>query len=416
VTAEFRSRGSRTDYQQIVVEWQPASLVVSPKDIDYTQQRVEMQVEDGAWTGLEESPVMKRGKYRATFEVAPCKSHHFRLVMSSLSGEEATYHYPPAVGPAPEEDILASRFTPKAPTQVEVEDLGQNQVRVSWQPVDCATNYEVYGSAGDATPVITGTTGETSILLEGAGSCAAYEIIVTAYTGDEASEETISDLTTAPGPDAGLKLEVIVNSSVDSVSASWDSWAQLSCVASYQVSLCREGDCSKVTTVQKPEFGGLSMLGSGELEECSDYTLQVKPLFNGQELSPKLVEFRTLSPAITGVEQHLGEVSALAGEEQMVSISWSAVKCAASYEVFQKQEQEGSVWELMESVREPGLVIKGVPCTEYSYGVRVTIDEHQSDMVEATSVVTIPLDNSVPYHPAGLEKVVMETARKNQIL
>ena len=94
VTADFRRRGSRTDYQQIVVVWQPAILVVSSEDIDFSQQRVEMQVEDGAWTGLEVSPIKKRGKYRATFEVAPCKSHHFRLVLSSLSGEEATYHYP----------------------------------------------------------------------------------------------------------------------------------------------------------------------------------------------------------------------------------------------------------------------------------------------------------------------------------
>ena len=169
---------------------------------------------------------------------------------------------------------------------------------------------------------------------------------MTAYTGEKPSVETLSDLNTTLCAGAALKLQVSVNSSMDSVAASWDGWAQLSCVTSYQVSLCREADCSEVTTVQKPEFGGLSMFGSGELEECSDYTLQVKPLFNGQELSPQLVEFRTLSPAITGVEQHLGEVSALAGEEQMVSISWSAVKCAASYEVFQKQEQEGSVWEL----------------------------------------------------------------------
>ena len=46
------------------------------------------------------------------------------------------------------------------------------------------------------------------------------------------------------------------------------------------------------------------------------------------------------------MEKQLMEVSALAREEQMISISWSAVKCTASYEVFQKQEQEGSVWEL----------------------------------------------------------------------
>ena len=47
---------------------------------------------------------------------------------------------------------------------------------------------------------------------------------MTAYTGGKRSVETLSDLTTAVSAGAALKLEVSVNSSMDSVAASWDGW------------------------------------------------------------------------------------------------------------------------------------------------------------------------------------------------
>jgi hypothetical protein len=93
----------------------------------------------------------------------------------------------------------------------------------------------------------------------------------------------------------------------------------------------------------------------------------------------------------------------------MISVKWSPVKCASSYEVLQKENVEGSEWKVMESVRVPELSIKGVACTQYSYGVRVTVRGEQSSVVEAAAPVEIPLDRILPYHPSAHLTVLTQT-------
>jgi hypothetical protein len=408
VTAEFKRRGSRgTNYRTIVVEWNPASLVKDPAAIDLTQQIVEIKAGDGAWTRPQESPIPKRGKYRQTFDnVAPCKIHLFRFVVSGLDGEEAIFEYPQAVGPAAEEDILASRFTPNPPANVKVTAMQGSKLRVSWAASDCATSYEVYG-AGTVSK-ISGHTEETSIVLEDAESCETYDIQVTALTGQELSEDTTTEFVTGPSEAAGEKLEVEVVPQVNTVTASWDGWQALSCVEHYSVELCKDGECTEsVPVTRAPSFGGSSVFApETELEECSEYTLKVKPLFEGLNLPAKIVTFSTRAPAIEDVEEKLGSVTAFTGEGQMVTIGWSPVKCATSYEVFHRQAVEGSAWEEVESVEAPGLEVKGVPCTKYSYGVKVTINGEQSELVEAVGgPVEVPLDPRVAYTPPGLQLV-----------
>lgn len=408
VTAEFKRRGrSGTNYRTIVVEWSPASLVKDQAAIDLTQQIVEIKAGDGDWTRPEESPIPKRGKYRQTFDnVAPCKIHRFRFVVSGLDGSEATFEYPDAVGPAAEEDILASRFTPNPPANVEVTAMEGSKLLVSWAASDCATSYEVYGTG--TTSKISGNTEETSIVLENAESCETYDIQVTALTGQELSEDTTTEFVTGPSRAAGEKLEVEVVPQVNSVTASWDGWQALSCVEHYSVELCKDGECDQSVPVDRaPSFGGSSVFTpETELEECTQYTLKVKPLFQGLDLPAKTIAFSTRAPAIEDVEAKLGSVTAVAGEEQMVTIGWSPVKCATSYEVFYRQAVDGSDWEELESVEANGLEVKGVPCTKYSYGVKVTINGEQSQLVEAEGgPVEVPLDPRVAYTPPGLQLV-----------
>jgi len=410
ISAGFKKRGSRTQVQTIVVEWQPAELVVDKEDIDLSQPIVEIQSGDGDWKRLEESPVPRRGKYRATFEVAPCLSHKLRFIAKSLEGEEATYELPQVIGPASEEEIISSRFAPEAPTNVEVTDLQDGTLKVSWEPSECATSYEVYASGEKATTV---TTQETSIILEDVEPCLTYEILVSAYTGEEVSDEVSLDFTTKPSELAANDLDLVIVPGVNSVSVSWDGWKSLSCVVSYTVNLCKDGVCNEPVSVVRNEYGGSSEFSSGdELEECSEYEVHVKPFYDPLDpldLVPKIASFNTLSPDINDMEAQLGPVAAETGDDQMVNIKWSLVKCASSYEVFMKQNIDGSEWEPVDSVTSAELSTKGVPCTEYSYGVMLKVGEEQSGMVEADSPVEIPLDPSVPYHPPGLLTTPTET-------
>ena len=401
MTAGFKKRGRQgTDYNKITVDWRLVDLVENIVDLDTSQSIVEVKAGEGEW--VRETGVMKRGTFKATVrQVAPCKSHEVRFVVKSKEGEEATSPFTVTVDPATPEQIEESRFTPKAPTNLVVNPLEGNKVEVSWDASECATHYEIFASAG-ASSISESTEGETSIVLE-AESCEQYEIAVTAYTGQEASDDATADFSTSPSEGAAEKLEISVESDVTTAEASWNGWKHLSCVANYTVELCKDGVCEESVAVERDSYGGKSVFApETDLEECSEYTLKVKPLFKGLDLPPKVVTFTTKAPLMVNVEGSLGTVTAEAGDQEMVTINWSAVKCAATYTVYQKQSLEGSDWEEMEKVGTEQLTTQGVPCTQYNYGVTVTINGKESQMVETDEVLVIPMVTSVPFHPSSL--------------
>jgi len=402
VTAGFKKRGRQgTDYNKITVDWSLVDLVENIDDLDTSQSIVEVKAgEDGEW--VRETGVMKRGTFKATVkQVAPCKSHEVRFVVVSKEGEEATSPFTVTVDPATPDQIEASRFTPKAPTNLAVKSLEGNKVEVSWEASECATHYEIYATGG-ASIISERAEGETSIVLE-AESCEQYEIAVTAYTGQEASDDATADFSTSPSEGAAEKLEISVESDVTTAEASWNGWEHLSCVADYAVQLCKDGACEDSVAVKRDSYGGQSLFAPETvLEECSEYTLKVKPIFEGLDLPPKEVTFTTKAPLMVHVEAMLGEVTAEAGDSQMVTINWSEVKCAATYTVYQKQSLEGSDWEEMEKVDTHQLTTQGVPCTQYNYGVTVTINGEESEMVETDEVLVIPMDTHIPFHPSSL--------------
>ena len=382
------------------MDWRLVDLVENIEDLDTSQSIVEVKAGEGEW--VRETGVMKRGTFKATVrQVAPCKSHEVRFVVKSKEGEEATSPFTVTVDPATPEQIEESRFTPKAPTNLVVNSLEGNKVEVSWDASECATHYEIFASAG-ASSISERTEGETSIVLE-AESCEQYEIAVTAYTGQEASDDATADFSTSPSEGAAEKLEISVESDVTTAEASWNGWEHLSCVAKYTVELCKDGVCEESVAVERDSYGGKSVFApETDLEECSEYTLKVKPIFKGLDLPPKVVTFTTKAPLMVNVEGSLGTVTAEAGDQEMVTINWSAVKCAATYTVYQKQSLEGSDWEEMEKVGTEQLTTQGVPCTQYNYGVTVTINGEESEMVETDEVLVIPMVTSVPFHPSSL--------------
>jgi len=114
------------------------------------------------------------------------------------------------------------------------------------------------------------------------------------------------------------------------------------------------------------------------------------------------VAFRTLSQPVEDVARLLTSVEAEAGDEQMITVRWNAIQCASQYEVFQKINTIGGVWEKIGTSKENVFESKGVPCTEYKYGVKVTIDEQVSEVVEFNEAIMTKIDTSVPYVAANL--------------
>jgi len=98
---------------------------------------------------------------------------------------------------------------------------------------ECATSYGVFASGSQE---ISKTTGETSIALD-VGSCESYEVSVIAAIGDKESDEVIVNAKTDPSEGAAEKLEIMYDVDVNSMTATWDGWAALPCVALYSAQM-----------------------------------------------------------------------------------------------------------------------------------------------------------------------------------
>jgi len=404
-------RGVTTmDITKIEVVWQPFTMVEDKNSIDKKKLYMEVKVGDGSWNRLEDSPAKRGGgKYRWTVNnELPCKEHSLKLVVVSLDGEEAEFVYPTPIAAASPEEIAKSDFEPTIPNNVRVE-ITNDEILAAWDQVECATSYEVkYKKFNeDEDKFITKDVADNSLLLEeGIDSCSDYELLVSAVVGegDIFSEEESTEFSTPPGITAAQKLNPTIEPGMDSVKVSWEAWEKLSCVNSYSVKLCKdEDDCEEEVTVAWDEaLPTIEYTHDTKLYECSSYTFKLKPIYPNQDLEDISIPFKTLSPSVHDVSNELQPVTAVAGDEQMTTVSWSEVKCASSYEVYQHVNTEEGDWELIGSSETTSISKKGVPCTLFRYGVRVIVDNQQSELVEADSSVMIPMPAHEPYSAPNL--------------
>ena len=288
---------------------------------------------------------------------------------------------------------------------MKVEDTGEDSVEVSWEASPCADMYDVtYEKLSGAAESFSQQVEGSSVRLDGLDSCSEYEGRVTVVTGQEYSEEATTIVSTAPGFYAAEKLEPSLSLTTDSLTATWKAFEKLSCVKKYSVAICKEGSaCPEGREVLRNDaMSKLTFTSEANLDQCSDYTLHIKPIFNGKPLDARIVDFRTLSQPVEDVARLLTSVEAEAGDEQMITVRWNAIQCASQYEVFQKINTIGGVWEKIGTSKENVFESKGAPCMEYKYGVKVTIDEQVSEVVEFNEAIMTKIDTSVPYVAANL--------------
>ena len=78
-------------------------------------------------------------------------------------------------------------------------------------------------------------------------------------------------------------------------------------------------------------------------------------------MKEKTVKFSTLSPPIADIVSELGPVSAVSGDDQSVTVTWSHVKCGAEYHVSQQlvTAQGDGEWEQVSTSTDSSIQIKG---------------------------------------------------------
>lgn len=401
VSWKFKDR-PKQDVSKIVLEWEPFTMVEDSSSIDRKELSVLMKSGDGDYAPITSRPRVRGGKYMYTFSIVPCKEQHLRFVVKSSEGEAASFDLPEPISASTPEQIATSGFAPEMPANVQIEQH-EDSVVLSWDPSECATSY-LLRFEGPADKEFDQEVTENTATITDFDACSQYDIFATAVADGSYSDEAFLDtISTHPSASAAEKLDPTISTSINSVTATWDAYGKLGCVNMYAVKLCKDDECKEPVTVELDNtLPTLEFTSTEELDQCSDYTLSLKPLYEGKDLAEKVVPFRTLSPPVQDMNIKLLPVNAVAGDEQMITVTWSAVQCASAYEIFQHVNTPDGDWETIGTSEATELSIKGVPCTEYRYGVKVTIDGMQSDIIEAEEAVMTPIDNNVPYVASNL--------------
>jgi hypothetical protein len=356
---------------------------------------VEVKAGDNDWEVITKPPSKRGGVYRWTVSnVTPCVEHNVRIWLNTVDGTTTSFTYPKPIPAANLDEIIASGFRPEKPEDVVVSHYARGELKVSWTPSKCARLYDVtYQNVADGktTSKQIDTQMNSFIIVDNVESCNEYEIRVTAMIGEEYSEENIIIISTQPEPNEIEKVNPILESNENSLIAKWKGFEKLSCISEYRVSVCKQdGECLTSEKVNRDDSLQFIEYKSPQiLEECTEYTLNIKPMHSQVEMVNKQIQFRTKAIQPENIESLLKQVKSDVDDEQMITIQWNSIKCANHYEVFQKVNTEEEEWERVGITEESSIKKKGLPCTEYKYGVKVTIDDEESEIVEFDELIKI---------------------------
>lgn len=390
------------DFSRLEIEARPLLMVVDKEGISKDEITIEVRAGDNEWEEITEPPSKRGGVYRWTVSnVKPCVEHTVRLGLRTMDGIKTSFTYPKPIPAANIDEITASGYRPEQPKDVVVSHYSEGELKVSWTPSQCATLYDVtYQNVADGKTASQQTEGTSLVINDNIQSCSEYEIRVTAIIGEEYSEESIVTFSTQPVINAVEKVNPIMQSDENSLIAKWKGFEKLSCITEYMVSICKEDEeCLTSEKVKRDDsLQFIEYKSPKMLEECTEYTMNIKPIHSIVDMSSKRLKFRTKAYQPENVASLISLVETHVDDEQMVALKWNPIKCANHYEVFQKENIPEKEWERVGITEESLIKNKGVPCTEYKYGVKVTIDDHESEIVEFDELIKVSPAMTLPHH------------------
>jgi len=389
----------KVDVAKIILEFEPNSMLENAEPFTEAEVFIKPGGEDGGdFVKVSVKPRRRGGKYTYTFEIIPCIDNQLKLFVKNDEGEAYFEDFDNLIPASSAEQISASSFTLEAPTNYHVDaDESSESVAVYWDPSQCATSYNVIFEEYGTDKVISKEVTEAKVEVTDLNPCSEYSIYVSAILGEVWSDELVIDShKTLPSVEGGDKIIPDVTSSQNGVIVKFKGYDTLACIDQYQVTLCEEeGTCQPSVTVKMDNsLPYVQFTSEDDLQSCTEYSVSIKPLYPDMNMKEKTVKFSTLSPPIADIVSELGPVSAVSGDDQSVTVTWSPVKCGAEYHVSQQlvTAQGDGEWEQVSTSTDSSIQIKGVPCTEYKYGVSVVVDGVTSEIVTADGTVTTPLD------------------------
>ena len=107
-------------------------------------------------------------------------------------------------------------------------------------------------------------------------------------------------------------------------------------------------------------------------------------------MEEKVINFRTHSKPVNNVAELLTSVNSEIQDGQKITFSWNAKRCANHFEVFKKENTLEGEWERIGTTHDNFFAQIGVPCTDMKYGVKVTVNDQESEIVDFDQSIKIP--------------------------
>ena len=398
------------DYSRLEITVRTGQLVEDTGELARTGVSVEVKSGTERWRVVESQPAVRGGVYTWQAPVPPCLSHRVRLWLEDRQGGQTSFELPGLVEAVTASQMVESGYRPDSPAQLNISS-SVSEVRVSWAPVSCAELYDVtYTSLTSGTTWSRQTSQPSLVLTEGVLSCTEYQLAVTAVLQSQYSRESLCTFLTPPDPQVALSLDPIVLPSVSGITARWRGFQRLACIRDYRIMVCKEGnECPEQLQISRDDALILTEFSSSvALEQCTDYSLHIKPLWPSENLYEKVVNFRTLSPPLGNISRQLVDSQATS-QNSHILIQWKSVDCGSQYKVwakyqdYQTSDLEQRDWEMIGVTSKNYFHHASLACTEYRFGLSVLVGLEESEIVSLAGSVMTNIDSSVVFSPPNLE-------------
>jgi len=391
------------DFTKLEIKARPL-LMFTAKDSLTTQNiAVELREGKGKWQKVETKPKVRAGVFKWTLsDLNPCKEKEVKLVIHKDDENEESFIYPHIIEAPSMDEISHSGYRPKMPESLTVIEEPQGSLKISWKPSECVSSYDLtylsVSSGQSFTKEIEPSEMPSTTLSESITSCSEYEIKVTSIIGDKYSQESIITYVTQPLPSDAQRINPKVTSSTDSVSVSWNGFAQLSCFTKYTMAVCEhDQECLAGEKVERDDSKQLIVYNSPvKLEECSKYRIVIQPVYDEANIEPKVIDFKTKSQQIG--DMVLTGLQVSVSKDNEVILSWDEQKCASEYEIFHKVDN--GQWEVLDRITDNHFKHEAESCTENMYGIRVVDESLEREIQEFEGFIKLAPLMSVPNHPS----------------
>ena len=221
----------------------------------------------------------------------------------------------------------AGPSVPGVPAGVTATALSSSSIQVSWNSVSGASGYNVYAGTASENMTQRGTPTTTSFTITGLTANTAYYIAVSARnaSGEGSQSSPITATTNAainvPSAPTGVTATALSSSSIQV------SWTAVSGASSYDV-YYEVG--SSTTKILAGNVTGTSYTHTG-LQPSTTYWYNIKAKNSAGESDYSSYSYVTTSAAVPSAPTG---VTATALSSSSISVSWTAVSGAASYDVY----------------------------------------------------------------------------------